>query len=82
MKETKNDLCEPMRLLINFLKENNFEIISLKLSDYHFHEYHIICSGKYFAGIGNLYITGINKIDSKSFSCKCHLSLLELLYTV
>ena len=68
-------VCEPIKKTLDFLIDNNFEIIQEKVSDYHFHELYFRLKGK---DIDIPVIENITQHSESKLTCECHWSSIEL----
>ncbi len=80
MKIDGIEVCKPIELLVNSLKNKNFVITEAKVNDYHFHEVSIIMKGKFVVGVDNIHIDNIKRISANLFICECNWSTLRLEY--
>ena len=73
---SEQQLCIPIRRLLEKIDANGQNTPEIKLSDYHFKEYHILVKGKLDA------ITfDETQFESQGHKliCKCHWSVLEFM---
>ncbi|MCX6162527.1 MAG: AraC family transcriptional regulator [Ignavibacteriae bacterium] len=79
----KLEICEPIRLLVNELKDKGLKVIEFQQSDYHFNELYIQMKNENNIDIRQNFfkinISEIDRVSDNKFVCKCHWSVVELM---
>ena len=68
--------CDPINRLVNALLENEFELISERIEDYHFHQLYFKLRGN-SDKLSKISLEGFKVVDNK-YICECHWSTIEL----
>lgn len=80
MKVDKVPVCDPIEKLITILIEKNYIMKESRISDFHFHELYFKMQSLIKNSIDDIEIDKIKRVDSTTFSCTCHWSIVELYY--
>lgn len=75
----KLEICEPIRLLVNELKDKGLKVIEFQQSDYHFNELYIQMKNENNIDVSGINISGIDRVSDNKFVCKCHWSVVDLM---
>lgn len=78
MKIDGIEVCKPIELLVDFLKNNNFIVVKAVVKDYHYHEVSMIMKGKYTEDLNNIHIDNIKRVNADLFICDCNWSTVKL----
>jgi len=68
--------CEPINGFVNKLLENEFELITERIEDYHFHQLYFKLKGD-LKKLEKISLDGFKIVENK-YICECHWSTVEL----
>jgi len=71
-----HELCEALEKLLGDLERLNFSVTEIKLSDYHFKEYHVRVKGNIDEV---MYDHNLFEHKGNKLLCKCHWSVVEFM---
>ncbi len=73
-------LCKPLKELIALLKSYGFVIDKQELKDWHFNEFEIVMIGLQSQLPTKVEIEDIKQHNDNTYFCKCHWSVIRLIF--